>query len=76
MDIDVIVFTPSAPVWHIQGHTLHLYIIVNATVSWFGPIPPVGYKNGYRHDMDDVNAYAMVPTDVTISVKTMLQPPL
>ncbi len=27
MVIDVVVFTPSAPIWHIQGHSLHLYIM-------------------------------------------------
>ena len=42
MDIDVIIFTLSAPVWHIQWHNLHLYIMGNATVPWFGPIPPIG----------------------------------
>jgi hypothetical protein len=39
MDIDVIVFTLLAPVWHIQWHALHLYIMGNAAVPWFGPIP-------------------------------------
>jgi len=42
MDIDVIIFTLSALVWHIQWHELHLYIMGNATVPWFGPIPPIG----------------------------------
>jgi hypothetical protein len=42
MDIDVVVFTPSAPIWHIQGHTLHLYIMGDSKVPWFGPIPPIG----------------------------------
>ncbi len=41
MDIDVVVFTPS-PVWHIQGHALHLYIMGDSKVPWFGPIPPIG----------------------------------
>ena len=39
MDIDVMVVTRSAPVWLIQGHVLHLYIMSNADVPWFGPIP-------------------------------------
>jgi len=30
MVIDVVVFTPSAPVWHIQGHLLHVYIMGDA----------------------------------------------
>ncbi len=42
MDIDVVVFTPSASLWHIQGHALHPYIMGDATVPWFGPIPPIG----------------------------------
>jgi hypothetical protein len=42
MDIDVVVFTFLAFVWHIQGHALHLYIMGDATVPWFGPIPPIG----------------------------------
>ena len=42
MDIDVVVFTPSAPVWHIQGHALHLYITGDSKVPWFGPTPPIG----------------------------------
>ncbi len=42
MDIDVIVFTLSAPVWHIQGHALHLYIMGDPKVPWFGPIPLIG----------------------------------
>ena len=42
MDIDVIVFTPSAPVSHIQGHALHIYIMGDATMPWFGPIRPIG----------------------------------
>jgi len=42
MDIDVLVFTPLAPAWHIQGHALHLYIMGDTTVPWFSPIPPIG----------------------------------
>jgi len=42
MVIDVIVFTPPAPVSHIQGHSLHIYIMGNATVPWFGSIPLIG----------------------------------
>ena len=42
MDIDVVVSTPPAPVLHIQGHALHLYIMGNSKVPWFGPIPPIG----------------------------------
>jgi hypothetical protein len=42
MDIDVIVFTLSALIWHIQGPALHPYIMGNATVPWFGQIPPIG----------------------------------
>ena len=42
MDIDVVVFTLLAPVWHIQGHSLYLYIMGDATVPWFGPIIPIG----------------------------------
>jgi hypothetical protein len=34
MDIDVVVFTLLAPVWHIQGHSLYLYIMDEATVPW------------------------------------------
>ena len=37
MDIDVVVFTLSASVRHIQVHTLHPYIMVDATVPWFDP---------------------------------------
>ena len=32
MVIDVVVFTPSAPVWHIHGHSLHIY------TSWVTPL--------------------------------------
>jgi hypothetical protein len=49
MDIDVVVFTLSAPVWHIQGHALHPYIIVNAAVPSFDPTPQLAakeHKNG------------------------------
>jgi hypothetical protein len=42
MDVDVIIFTLSAPVWHIQGHVLYPYIMVDAAVPWFDPIPPIG----------------------------------
>jgi hypothetical protein len=41
MVIDVVVFTPSAPVWHIQGHSLHPYIMLDATVPWFDPNIPI-----------------------------------
>jgi hypothetical protein len=34
MDIDVVLFTLLAPVWHIQGLSLHVYIMGNATVPW------------------------------------------
>ncbi len=44
MVIDVVVFTLSAPVRHIQGHALHLYIMGDATVPWFGPISPIGHQ--------------------------------
>jgi hypothetical protein len=42
MEIDVVVFTLLAPVWHIQGHALHPYIMVDAAVPWFDPIPLIG----------------------------------
>jgi hypothetical protein len=42
MDINVVIFTLSALVWHIQGHRLHPYIMVDAAVPWFDPIPPIG----------------------------------
>ena len=42
MDIDVAVFTPSPLIRHIQGQALYLYIMGNAAVPWFGPIPPIG----------------------------------
>lgn len=42
MDIDGMVVTLPAPVWHIQGHLLHLYIMSNADVPWFDPIPLIG----------------------------------
>ena len=42
MDIDVVVFTSLAPVWHIQGHALHLYIMGDSKVPWLSPIPPIG----------------------------------
>jgi hypothetical protein len=42
MVIDVVVFTPSAFVLHIQGQSLHICIMGDATVPWFGPIPPIG----------------------------------
>ncbi len=29
---------------HIQGHALYLYIMGDATVPWFGPIPLIGYQ--------------------------------
>jgi hypothetical protein len=34
MDIDVVVYTLLAPGWHIQGHSLHAYIMGDATVPW------------------------------------------
>ena len=42
MDIDVVAFIPSASVWNIQWHEFYLYIMGNAAVLWFGPIPPIG----------------------------------
>ncbi len=42
MDIDVVVFTPSAPISHIQGHALHINIMDDATVPWFSPNPLIG----------------------------------
>ena len=42
MDIDVVVFTLSASVRHIQGHALHPYIMVDAVVPWFDPNIPIG----------------------------------
>jgi hypothetical protein len=68
MVIDVVVFTPSAPILHIQGHSLHIYIMDDATVPLFGPIPLIGcqgtqkvtgstttrHNNGDgRHDVGD-----------------------
>jgi len=44
MDIDVVVFTLSASVRHIQAHTLHPYIMVDAVVPWFDPNPPIGHE--------------------------------
>ena len=42
MDIDAIVFTLLAPVQYIlQGQTLYSYIMVDAVVPWFDPIPPI-----------------------------------
>ena len=29
---------------HIQGHVLYLCIMGDATVPWFGPIPPIGHQ--------------------------------
>jgi len=70
MDIDVIIFTLSAPVWHIQWHELHLYIMGNANVPWFGQIPPIGRQGTQkqRNDLDDDDADATATTDVTIAV--------
>jgi hypothetical protein len=48
MDIDVVVFTLLAPVWHIQGHALHLYIMGDANLPWFGPIPPIGRQRNTK----------------------------
>jgi len=42
MDIDVVVFTLSASVRHIQAHALHPYIMVDASVPWFDPNIPLG----------------------------------
>ena len=42
MDIDVVVFTLSAYVRHIQAHALHPYIMVDASVPWFDPNIPLG----------------------------------
>ena len=61
MDIDAVVFTPSAPVWHIQGQALHLYIMGDSIVPWFGPTPPIGFQGtqkatggmATRHDDGD-----------------------
>ncbi len=43
-DIDVVIFTLLAPVRHILGHALHPYIMVDAAVPWFDPIPPIDCK--------------------------------
>jgi hypothetical protein len=50
MDIDVVVFTPLAPVWHMQGHALYLYIMGATAVPWFGPIPPIGHQGTQKSD--------------------------
>jgi hypothetical protein len=44
MDIDVLEFTLSAPVRHIQGHALHPYIMLDASVPWFDPNIPIDRK--------------------------------
>ena len=70
MYIDVIVFTPSAPVWYVQGHALHLYIMSDAGVPWFGPIPPIGHQEtqkGYQNDVNNDGAGAKAMMDVTIT---------
>ena len=41
MVIDVVVCTLSAPVRHIQGHALHPYIMLDASVPWFDPNIPI-----------------------------------
>ncbi len=70
MDIDVVVFTPSAPIWHTQGHALHLYIMGDTTVPWFGPIPPIGRRTQKRlvNDLDDADASALATMDVMITI--------
>ena len=71
MDIDVIIFTFSALIWHIQWHELHLYIMGNVNVPWFVPIPPIGRQGTQKrltNDLDDDNACATATTDVTIAV--------
>jgi hypothetical protein len=61
-DINVPVFTQSTPVWQIQGHALHPYIMVNAAVPWFDPIPPIGHCYIIR----DVYLYAHTSTWSTL----------
>jgi hypothetical protein len=71
MDIDVVVFTQLAPVWQIQGHALHPYIMVDAAVPWFDPISPIGRQGTQKrlkNDVDDEEAGAMATTDVAIAV--------
>ncbi len=53
MVIDVVVFTPSAPVWHIQGHSLHIHhgqrhcaLVRSNSSDW----PPRNTKGDWRHD--------------------------
>ena len=53
MVIDVAVFTPSAPVWHIQGHSLHIHhgrrhcALVRSNSS---DLPQRNTKGDGRHD--------------------------
>jgi len=71
MDIDVVAFIPSASVWNIQWHEFYLYIMGDAAVPWFGPIPPIGHQGTQKskqNDVDDDYTGATAPTDVTISV--------
>ena len=42
LTIDVVVFTLLATDWHIQGHALHPYIMVDASVPWFDPNISIG----------------------------------
>ncbi len=51
----------------IQGHALYLYIMGDATVPWFGPIPPIGCQ-GTKKDLDDDNVGTTATTDVAIAV--------
>jgi hypothetical protein len=42
--IDVFAFTLLAPVWPIQGHALHPYIMVDTAVPWLDTIPLIGHQ--------------------------------
>ena len=67
MVIYVIIFTPLASVWHIQGHVLHLYIMGNADVHWPCSGPILQIKNDKQNDVVDDNAGETAMTDITIA---------
>ncbi len=70
MDIDGFVSHLQPPFGTSKG-TRAIYIMVDITVSWFGPIPPIGCQgtqNGYQNNVDNESVGATAPANVAITV--------
>ena len=64
-------FSHCRPPFGASKGTRSIYIMGDATVPWFGPIPPIGRQGTQKRQtnaLDDEDAGATATTDVTIAV--------